>query len=188
MEVPTCGSHHGQHLAQYNTTLRSSNITQARCIPCIGRYQEYSIKRVTRTTRGTGMIHHLTTATILSAQKVALTVTENKKQLINICEELQNDKDFINSFSHEHTLLITGAGDPVEITRGRVIPRPDIFTSHEGADNIIIQQTFMAVQQGAECLFVTADVYILLLHYYNQKELNIPMFMESPVHGRQTRL
>ena len=30
------------------------------------------------------------------------------------------------------------------------------------------------------------DVYILQLHYYNQKELNIPMFMESLVHGRQT--
>ena len=30
------------------------------------------------------------------------------------------------------------------------------------------------------------DVYILLLHYYNQKKLNIPMFMESSVHGRQT--
>ena len=62
---------------------------------------------------GTGMMHHLTTATILSSQKVVLTVTENKKQLINIiCEELQNDKDFIDSFSHEHTLLITGEGDP----------------------------------------------------------------------------
>ena len=69
------------------------------------------------------MIHHLTRATILSTQKVVLTVTENKKQLINIiCEELQTDKDFIDSFSHEHTLLITGEGDPVEITRGRVIP------------------------------------------------------------------
>ena len=69
------------------------------------------------------MIHHLTTATILSSQKVVLTMTENKKQLINIiCEELQDDKDFIDSFSHEHTLLITGEGDPVEITRGRVIP------------------------------------------------------------------
>ena len=69
------------------------------------------------------MIHHLTTATILSSQKVVLTVTENKKQLINIiCEELQTDKDFIDSFSHKHTLLITGEGDPVEITRGRVIP------------------------------------------------------------------
>ena len=72
------------------------------------------------------MIHHLTTATILSAQKVVLTVTGKKKQkqkrLINICEELQNDKDFINSFSHKHTLLITGVCDPVEITRGWVIP------------------------------------------------------------------
>ena len=40
----------------------------------------YSIKKATRTSRGTGMIHHLTTATILSAQKVVLTVTENRKQ------------------------------------------------------------------------------------------------------------
>ena len=65
------------------------------------------------------MIHHLTTATMLSSQKVVLTVTENKKQLINIiCEELQNDKDFIDSVSHEHTLLITGEGDTVETTRG----------------------------------------------------------------------
>ena len=116
-------------------------------------------------------------------------MTENKNQLINICEELQTDKDFIDSFSHEHTLLITGEGDPVEITRGRVIPRPDMSSSHEEADNIIIQQTFMAVNQGAECLSVMADdidVYILLLHYYNQEELNIPMFMESSVHGKQT--
>ena len=128
------------------------------------------------------MIHHLTTATILSSQKVFLTVAENKKMLINICEELQNGKDFIDSFSHEHTLVITGEGEPVEITRGRVIPRPDIFTGHEETDNIIIQQ-------GAECLSIMADdtnVYILLLHYYNQKELNIPMFMDSSVHGRQT--
>ena len=66
------------------------------------------------------MMHHLTTATILSPQKVVFTLTGNKKQLINIiCEELQNDKDFIDSFSHEHTLLITGEGDPAEITRDR---------------------------------------------------------------------
>ena len=136
------------------------------------------------------MIQHLTTATILSSQKVVFTVTKKKKKLINIiCEELQNDKDIIDSFSHEHTLLITVEDDPVEITRERVIPRPDIFTSHEETDNIIIQQTFMAVDQGAEWLSVMADDtdgYILPLHYYNQKELNIPMFVESSVHGRQT--
>ena len=47
----------------------------------------------------------------------------------------------------------------------------------------------MAVEQGVECLSVMADdtdVYILLIQYYNQKELNIPMFMEFHVHGRQT--
>ena len=47
----------------------------------------------------------------------------------------------------------------------------------------------MAVEQGTECLSAMADdtdVYILLLHYYNQKEFNIPVFMESSVHGRQT--
>ena len=134
------------------------------------------------------MIHHLTTATILSAQKVVLTVTENKKQLITIiCKELQTDKDFIDSFSHEHTLLITGEGDPVEITRGWVTPRLDISTSREEADNIIIQQTFMAVEHGAECLSVMADdtdVYILLLHYYNQKSSTFqcswnPLFTED---------
>ena len=55
--------------------------------------QEYSIKGPTRTSRGTGVIHHLTTVTILSAQKVVLTMTENKKQLITIiCEELQIDR------------------------------------------------------------------------------------------------
>ena len=115
---------------------------------------------------------------------------KKKKKLINIiCEELQTDKDFIDNFSHEHTMLITGEGDPVEITRGRVIPRPDISTSHKEADNIITQQTFMAFEQGAECLSVMADdtdVYILALLYYNEKVLNIPMFMESPVHRRQT--
>ena len=132
------------------------------------------------------MINHLSTATILSTQKVVLKVTENKKQLMNIiCEELQNEKDFIDGFSHEHTLLITGEGDAVEITKGRVIPRQDISTSHEEADNIIIQQTFMAIEQGAECVSVMAgeaDVYIMLLHYYNQKELNMPMFMEDKLH------
>ena len=163
------------------------------------------------------MIHHLTTAIILSAQKVTLTVMGGGGEMFNIiCEELQADEDFIDNFSHEHTLLITGEGDPVEITRGRVIPQPDISTNHEEADNIIIQQTFMAVEQGAECLSVMADistnheeagniiiqqtfmaveqgaeclglsvmaddtdVYILLLHYYDQKELNIAMFMED---------
>ena len=33
---------------------------------------------------------------------------------------------------------------------------------------------------------ILMSICILLLHYYSQKQLNIPMFMESSVHGRQT--
>ena len=39
------------------------------------------------------MIHHLTTATIVSTQKVVLTMTENKNLLINIiCEDYRLTK------------------------------------------------------------------------------------------------
>ena len=154
------------------------------------RYLEYSIKGATRTSRGTGMVHQLTLTTTLPAQKVVLTVTENKKQLIQlICEDLQNDKDFVDTYTQEHTLLITGENNPIEITKGLIIPRPDIATNHEEADVIIVQQTFMAIEQGAKCPSVMADdtdVYALLSHFYFLKGLNIPMFMESPVQGRQT--
>ena len=54
-------------------------LTTAGVFLVFGRYQEYSIKGATRTSRGTGMTH-LTTATILSTHKVVLTVTENKKK------------------------------------------------------------------------------------------------------------
>ena len=50
-------------------------LTKADVFLVFDRYQEYSIKGATRTC---GMIHHLTTATILSAQKVVLTMTESK--------------------------------------------------------------------------------------------------------------
>ena len=53
-------------------------LTKADVFLVFDRYQEYSIKGATRTSRGNGMIHHLTTATILSAQKVVLTMTEKK--------------------------------------------------------------------------------------------------------------
>ena len=53
-------------------------LTKANVFLVFDRYQEYGITGATRTSRGTGMIHHLTTATILSAQKVVLTVSEKK--------------------------------------------------------------------------------------------------------------
>ncbi len=153
------------------------------------RYFEYSPKGVTRISRGTGLTHQLSPSTELPARNVVLNVTDNKKQLIRIiCEDLQSDKDFIDTYTQDHTLLITADDIPVEIRKGKVTPRPEIVTNHEEADAIIIQQAFRAVDQGSTGVSVMADdtdIYVMLLHFYNLKNLTIPMFMESPVQGRR---
>ena len=45
----------------------------------------------------------------LASQKVTLTITQNKKQLINIiCGDLQSDIDFHQKYTEKHKLMITG--------------------------------------------------------------------------------
>ena len=82
----------------------------------------------------------------LPFQKVTLTITENKKQLIDIiCEDLQRDSDFHRINTEKHKLVITGQEKtPVEISCGSVvIQRHDIATTHEETDNIIVQQAML---------------------------------------------
>ena len=152
------------------------------------RYNSVSIKDSTRLARGTGRVYQLTPSTPIPSQKAMLTVTGNKKQLIRlICDDLQDDKDLIQNKTHEHTLFITGQEKTVEITRGIVIDRRDMYTSHEEADNIIVQQAFLADSEGASGVSVVADdtdVWALLLHHYLVQDIDIPFIMESPVYGR----
>ena len=75
--------------------------------------------------------------TTLPPQKVVLTVSTNKKQLIDIiCIELSENKIFHIVTSSNNT--------PVQISHGVDIYREDISTSHEEADCIIVQQAIMA--------------------------------------------
>ena len=74
------------------------------------RYKAYNTKSVTRSERSTQAtrVHSLNRAMPLPSQKVVLTVTENKQQLIRIiCEELERDQEFQRNTS-DHKLLITG--------------------------------------------------------------------------------
>lgn len=152
------------------------------------RYNDFSTKDSTRLARGTGRVYQLTPSTPIPSQKAALTVTRNKKQLIKlICKDLQSDEDFVQNHTQEHTLLITGQEDIIEIYKGNVIQRRDLYTSHEEADNIIVQQAFMAASEGASGVAVVADdtdVWALLLHHYLEQNLDIPFIMQSPIHGR----
>ena len=64
------------------------------------RYYDYSTKSVTRSARATGVsrVHELQLNTKLPPQKTVLTVTENKKQLINLVVKLLiEDESFHNA-------------------------------------------------------------------------------------------
>lgn len=153
------------------------------------RYNDMSTKDCTRKLRGTGRVHQLSPNTTLPAQKIVLNVTENKKQLITIiCSDLENDQVFHQKHTARHKLVVTGQENtPVEISYGgTVIQRNDISTSHEEADNIIVQQAIMCsnLGQGVNVIADDADVYALLVHHYFVENLTKAMIMESPVQDR----
>ena len=155
------------------------------------RYYSDSIKEITRTSRaGTNgsRQHQLSLFTPLPAKTVCLTVTQNKLQLITLicmylrecCEQLpQNGR----------LLVITGAEPiPVEICNGSIQERPDLRTTHEEADVIIIQQVVYLASAGKSNIHVLADdtdVFVLLLHHYHTKELTCKLMMIGTSPGRK---
>ena len=156
-------------------------------------YQDFSTKSTTRCNRTTeaSRVHRLALDTPLPPQKVVLTVSENKSQLMEIiCEELTRDTTFHRDYTMTHKLVITSSCDntPVEISYGGVvINREDMSTSHEEADCIIVQQAVTVAtecQVGVSVIADDTDVFILLLHHYFERQLTSHMIKESPIHGR----
>ncbi len=138
------------------------------------RYENYSTKsstRISRMAEGCKEFQLSPTAP-LPSQKICLTITQNKKQLIDIiCKDLQTDKHFHCNSTQKHKLMITGQEEaPVEISFGGVvIQRCDIATTHEEADNIIVQQAMQVAvdeQKQVPILADDTDVYVFLLHHF----------------------
>jgi len=111
-----------------------------------------------------------THALALPPQKVTLTVTDNKVQLIGIlCQHL---KDQCSTFPANGKLVVT-SNDPVpfEINNGVIVQRVDMRTTHEEADIIIVQQVVKLAQSGNTSIKVVCDdtdVLVLLVHFYAQ--------------------
>ena len=154
------------------------------------RYQDYSTKSVTRDARTceASRVYQLSPNTPLPSQKAVLTVSENKKQLIQIiCSSLVEDVAFHSQHTNMHKLVVTGSDVPKEIYQGVVIERRDIATSHEEADNIIAQQALLCAKEQTGTSIVIADdtdVFVLLLYHYNNEHVMSPMLMTSPIQQR----
>jgi len=157
------------------------------------RYYDYSTKSVTRGSRATGVsrAHHLQVNSKLPAQKILLTSSKNKKQLMQlIVDDFVQDKKFHEDNTQHHKLVVTGADPvPIEISEGGVvISRADLSTSHEEADNVIVQQVLSCAAENAESKITVVaddtDVFVLLLHYHHMANLKNVVLMESPIKGR----
>ena len=78
---------------------------------------------------------------------------------------------------------------PIEISEGGVvISQADLATSHEEADNVIVQHVLSCAVGYAESKITVAvddtDVFVLLMHYHHMANLNNVVLMESPIKGR----
>lgn len=129
-------------------------------------YHTDSIKNITRSKRagiGASRNHQLTMHTPLPSQKVTLTVTHNKVELINlICQYLAQH------MSHaSNRLVITGEHPvPTQITIDKVSEREDLRTTQEEADIIIVQQMVRIAETGVSSIKVICedtDVFVLLI-------------------------
>ena len=155
------------------------------------RYMEYSIKDNTRNTRqkGASRQHRLTLTMLLPPQKVLLTVTQNKIQLIDLnVAALQKEKDQFKLCGQK--LVVTGRDPiPVEINKGVVIRRCDLKTMQEEADGIMIQHMIAISEEldgaGIRVMCDDTDVFALLLHFYHLREMSCSLTMESLARDRK---
>lgn len=147
------------------------------------RYMEGSIKESTRNERdqGASRVYTLRPATRLPSQKVILTVSRNKKQLIDlISEDLISHKDVFNN-----KLVITGNDPvPVQIEQGVVSRREDMAIMHEEADTMLIQQVASVGVANALVVADDTDVFVLLCHFVFNRDITGHVMMTSPIRGR----
>ncbi len=151
-------------------------------------YCEYSIKSGTRCSRKAQVSreNQLCLSSPLPPQDVALTVTKNKIQLIDmICDELVSSVALLNL---PNSFVVTGKSPiPTEVCSGLQIIRPDLKTMHEEADVIIPNQVVYLASLGCCTIKVISDdtdVFVLLLvHYYADKKLTSTLVMEQTSQG-----
>ena len=148
----------------------SNSFTQCSCLPIFDRYYDFSIKsfrRMQHKGQYCTRRHQLSITSQLSAQKVMLTVTENRIQLIGfICSELV--RLGLSSHSFQHNLIVTGEEPSYnELTSWEKFERDGMSTTHEEADVIRVQKAIKLAKSGVRsiCVLSMTDVFILQIHF-----------------------
>ena len=129
------------------------------------RHHTDSIKGHTRACRAAGYTRkfHLQITSVIPSQKVVLSVAQNKMQMTYLIMQNLSEDPIVS----RHRLLVTGLDEvPMAIQFGVVSPFPDLKTSHEEADVIIINQLLWSIKTNQSDSFKIVcddtDVFALM--------------------------
>ena len=165
---PTSGNVH-DYLVRFRSYLHG-HLAKSDVYLVFDRYIEGSTKEATRCGRdkGASRVYTLRCKARLPPQKVVLTVTTNKAQLIAlVIEDLVSHKaDF-----QKHKLVVTGRDPvPVEIANGCVNKRQDMSTTKEEGDTLIVADN--------------TDIFVLLFYFCHQGSIYCKVLMVLPIQGQ----
>ena len=143
------------------------------------RYYDESIKGLKRKYRNNGasQVYQLTPITSLPLKDIVLKVTESKVQLIQlIVQDLVRNPE---TFHSKHKLIVTEQDPvPLEIYNSYVSPRPDLRSTQEEADTILVHQVSLLGPVKAIVIADDTDVFVLLLHFIWSSDVKAHVIMQ----------
>ena len=86
--------------------------------------------------------------------------------------------------------MITGENPtPVQVWNNFSLQREDLKINHDKVDVIIVHHVFRIASEASDDSYIKVvcsdtDVFVLLIHFYLEKNMTINISMESPCAGR----
>ena len=154
------------------------------------RYRDYSRKCSTRAAREESSGINCRKYTLRPSMPIlkkdqVLKCYHNKIQLNRgAYEDIMNDEKFLTEATRTHRFLMMNENTvPYMVVKGRKIPRMDLGSTHEEADNIVAKHAIIRGEEADARIKVLADdtdIFALLTYFYKKQNLTCPMVMQSP--------
>ena len=147
------------------------------------RYFKYSIKGQTRKQRIGNVANKciFSLQTPLQTREATLSSSDNKVQIVDLISTFLIEKFKLTCFSNRFVVTFSEF-TPVQVQLGVVIPRSDLYSTHEEADVNIVRQCFSCIDEGAKRVKVLCDdtdVFILLMVFSYRLKVESDILMES---------
>ena len=124
---------------------------------------------------------HFFPADSSSNQRATLSSSDNKVQIVDLISTFLIEKFKLTCFSNRFVVTFSEF-TPVQVQLGVVIPRSDLYSTHEEADVNIVRQCFSCIDEGAtrvKVLCDDTDVFILLMVFSYRLKVESDILMES---------